>query len=182
MRRVSSFVFVSVFMLAWGPVHATVLVPADLKELSREAHLIARGRVTNTQSIWTGDWRSIETVVTLEIEAALKGAGQATVQFRVPGGQVGRYRRIFLGAPVFPVGQRVVVFLGRRGTDLPYVLGLSQGVFRVVSAADGWVVSPPALLSMGPLPQAITRGDPGRRVVPLEVFEQQVRTLARGPE
>jgi hypothetical protein len=169
-------------MLAPLPAQATVLVPADLTELSREAHVIARGRVTSTEAIWTGDWRSIETVVTLEIEAAIKGAVETTVRFRVPGGQVGRYRRVFLGAPVFPLGQRVVVFLGRRGSDLPYVLGLSQGVFRVVPAAEGWVVSPPALVSMGPLPQPITRGDPARRVVALEIFERQVRTLAGSPK
>jgi hypothetical protein len=177
MRLICSL-FVVVAVLARVPAQATVLVPADLAELSREAHLIARGKVTGAESIWTGDWRSIETIVTLEIEAAIKGATETTVRFRVPGGQVGRYRRVFLGAPALVPGQRIVVFLGRRGTDLPYVLGLSQGVFRVVPAADGWVVSPPAFLSMGQLPQAITRGDPARRTVPLEAFERQVRTLA----
>jgi hypothetical protein len=161
---------------------ATVLVPADLGELSREARLIARGRVVQTEGVWNGDWRSIETIVTLEIEAALKGVAGASVQFRVPGGRFGRYRRVFLGAPVFPVGQHVVVFLGGTGREPSHLLGLSQGVFRVVAADGGWVVTPPALVAPANLPQPILRGDPSRRVQTLEAFEQQVRALARSPE
>ena len=45
---------------------------------------------------------------------------------------MGRYRSIFVGAPEFAVDQRVVVFLGARGPSVPYVLGLSQGVYRIV--------------------------------------------------
>jgi hypothetical protein len=72
----------------------------------------------------------------------------------------------------------VVVFLARRGSDLPYVLGLSQGVFRLTPAAGGWVVSPSALLATGERPLAITRGDAARSTVPLDVFEQRVRALS----
>jgi hypothetical protein len=170
--------FLFATLLLPASLQATVLVPADLGELSRDAQLIARGRVTAIDPVWTGDWRSIETVVTLEVEAAIKGAAETMVRFRVPGGQVGRLRRVFLGAPVFEPGSRVVVFLGRHGGDLPHLLGLSQGVFRVVPEADGWVVSPPAIVAAGSLPQPITRGDRARRAVPLAVFEAQVRTLA----
>ena len=86
------------------------------------------------------DRREIETIVTLEPESWLKSSSSAdseTVRFRVPGGQVGRYRRIVLGAPVFAVGQRVVVFLGGRAPRLPHLVGLSQGVFRIARGAGG---------------------------------------------
>jgi hypothetical protein len=65
------------------------------------------------------------------------------------------------------------------------VLGLSQGVFRVVRAADnsGWFVTPPAILpgvagAAGP----IVRGDRSRRALPLADFEQRVRAFAGGPQ
>jgi hypothetical protein len=51
-------------------------------------------------------------------------------------------------------------------------------VFRLTPAADGWMVSPSALLAAGERPLAITRGDPARGAVPLDVFEQRVRALS----
>jgi hypothetical protein len=108
----------------------------------------------------------------------LKGAFGPVVQFRVPGGRLGRYRSILVGAPEFLLGQRVVVFLAARGPAVPFVLGLGQGVFRIVPGAGGWVVTPPAVLPAGGPVPGIVRGDPARRPLPLADFEQQVRVLA----
>ena len=107
---------------------ATVLVPADLSELAREAQVIARGRVVRVDARWTDDRRTIETIVSLETETYLKGQLGEMLQFRVPGGTLGRLRSIIVGAPQFAVGQRVVVFLGASGPRVPYILGLNQGV------------------------------------------------------
>ena len=76
---------------------ATVVVPADLGELSRDALAIARGRVVALDARWTDDRRRVETLVTLEAESYLKGALGPVVQFRVPGGRLGRYRSIRRG-------------------------------------------------------------------------------------
>jgi hypothetical protein len=158
---------------------ATTLVPASVGELARDAGAIVRGRVTDTTVQWTADRRSIETIVTMEAEASLKGSLGASVQFVVPGGALGRYRRIFVGAPEFSVGQRVVVFLGWRGPSFPYLLGLGQGVYRVEADRDrGWLVTPPAILSSPGGTIGIVRGDPARRPMPLVEFEQRVRELA----
>jgi len=168
------------------PARATVLIPADLAELSRDARAIARGRVAAVDSQWTEDRGTIETIVTLAVETYLKGALGPTLRFRVPGGELGRFRSIVVGAPAFAVDQRVVVFLGARGPSVPYVLGLSQGVFRVVRALDnsGWFVTPPPILpavagivAAGP----VVRGDPSRRALPLADFELRVRALAGAP-
>src|SRR5690349_3547540 len=86
---------------------ATVIVPADLGELSRDARAIARGRVVAVVPQWTDGRRTIETIVTLEAETYLKGQLGQTVQFRVPGGSLGRFHNIVVGAPLFAVGQRV---------------------------------------------------------------------------
>ena len=103
---------------------------------------------------------------------------RSALQFRVPGGQLGRYRSIVVGAPEFVVGQRVVVFLGARGPAVPFVLGLSQGVFRIVSSAGGWIVTPPPMLPAAGGRAGLVRGDPARRPLPLADFEQHVRALA----
>jgi hypothetical protein len=162
---------------AAAPASATVVIPADLGELSREALMIARGRVVALDARWTDDRRRVETLVTLEAESYLKGAFGPVLQFRIPGGRLGRYRSVLVGAPEFVVGQRVVVFLGARGPAVPFVLGLGQGVFRIVPDAGGWLVTPPILPAAG-RPAGLVRGDPARRPLPLADFERQVRALA----
>src|SRR5437867_1442588 len=146
----STFVLFTILVLA-VPLRATVVLPADLGELSRDARAIVRGRVAAVEARWGDDHRSIDTIVTLEVETYLKGAFGSTLLFRVPGGELGRFRSIVVGAPEFSVDDRVVVFLGARGPSVPYVLGLSQGVFRIVRALDnsGWLVTPPAILPAG---------------------------------
>ena len=166
-------------LVAFTSAQATTIVPADLGELSRDAVAIARGRVVDVRSQWTEDRGSVETIVTLEVETYLKGNLGATVRFKVPGGELGRYRTTFVGAPDFVVDQRVVVFLGAHGPTVPHIVGFNQGVFRITRSQDeaGWVVAPPPNVA-GPTTLRIVRGDATRRPVPLAEFEQQVRTLA----
>ena len=160
-----------------APARATVLVPASLEELTRDARVIARGQVVAVEGRWTDDRRTIETLVTLEAESYMKGQMGTIVQFRVPGGTLGRYRNIVIGAPQFSVGQRVVVFLGAIGPQVPFILGLNQGVYRVNVTDTGEVlVSPPPIMPgvTGP----VVRGSAAQRLAPLAAFEREVRTLA----
>jgi hypothetical protein len=168
-----------VVALLMAHADATTLIPAGLDELARDAGAILRGRITDTTVQLTEDRRSIETVVTMEIEASLKGSLGASVRFLVPGGSLGRYRHILVGAPEFSAGQRVVVFLGWRGPSYPYLLGLGQGVYRIDADRDrGWLVTPPPIVSTGNRPVDVVRGDPARRPMTLADFEQRVRALA----
>src|SRR5262245_1444293 len=106
MRRFMAVMLMLTSVAAARP-RATVVVAADLGELARDARAIPRGRVVAVEGRWTDDRRTIETLVTLEVDGYLKGSLGATLQFRVPGGELGRYRRIVVGAPEFSVGQHV---------------------------------------------------------------------------
>ncbi|HEX3702340.1 MAG TPA: hypothetical protein VHU82_03355 [Vicinamibacterales bacterium] len=165
--------------LGAATVRATVLVPADLGELSRSAVAIARGRVVSVEGQWTDDHRSIETIVSLQVDEYLKGSLGSALQFRVPGGMLGRYRSIFVGAPEFAVDQQVVVFLGAQGPSVPHVLGLSQGVFRIVpdASGSGWLVTPPVMMPVAAI-TTVQRGSLARRPIALSAFEARVRALA----
>src|SRR5829696_6563593 len=177
-RLLTSFVLL---LSCASTARATMLVPADLGELSREAHAIVRGRVASLEARWTDDRGTIETIVTLEVEGYIKGALGATLRFRTPGGDLGRYRSIIVGAPQFAVDEHVVVFLGVRGPTVPHVLGLSQGVFRLARGDDGgWMVTPPVAIAPTTAPLKVVRGDIARRALPLAEFEQRVHTLAAG--
>src|SRR3954468_3963799 len=183
MRDKRALVFLLLFVVSGVSSRATVLIPADLGELSRDALAIARGRVAALDSQWTEDHATIETIVTLEVEGYLKGSLGSTLRFRVPGGELGRFRSITVGAPEFAVDQHVIVFLGANGPSIPHVLGLNQGVFRMARSSDGtgWLVTSPVLAASPGGTVRLVRGDASRRAAGLGDFEQAVRTLAGGP-
>lgn len=158
------------------PISAMVVVPAEFSEMVTASELVVRGRVTDVRAQLVGDRRTIETVVTVTVLDTIKGQPGETVHFRVPGGQVGRYRRLMVGAPEFASGEEVVLFLKGRPPVVPFPFGLSQGVYRVVHDADGrtLVTPPPVTEAAG----RVVRGDPSRRPVELAVFTRNVRTIA----
>jgi hypothetical protein len=182
-RRLARVVAASVLscaVLVAGPAQAFVVLPADLDDLVRGARAIVYGRVTSVHAELAGDRRHIDTIVSLEASTYLKGDFGPQVTFRVPGGEMGRYRSVIVGAPTFAPGDEVVLFLGARGPSVPYVLGLSQGVFRVARderTGDRRVVPSP-FVGAGSEPQRVSRGDPARRPVPLPEFIALVRDLA----
>jgi len=178
-RRVLLINCLMVFFAAVS--HATVIVPADLGELARDAKAIARGRVSAVTGRWTDDRRTIETIVTLDVDRYLKGSLGSTIAFRIPGGSLGRYRRIVVGAPEFTIGDRVIVFLGANGPMVPFIVGFNQGVYRVLVAADGsgWLVTPPPNLPSATVSTPVVRGDPLRRPQRLAEFEQRVISLVK---
>src|SRR5262245_36659810 len=156
---------------------ATVFLSSDVGELSRDAVAIARGHVVAVEAQWKDGRRGIETLVTLETESYLKGNLGSVVQFRVPGGSLGRFRSIVVGAPQFAVGQRCFLFLASRGPTVPYVLGMSQGVFRLVQSSAGeWLLTPPPIMPAADGP--IVGGNLSAKPSPLGEFERQVRALA----
>jgi hypothetical protein len=158
---------------------ATVLIPADLSELSTEAIAIVHGRVVDVRAEWLEGRRAIETYVTVAAATYLKGDLGTTVTLRVPGGRMGAYRSLVVGAPIFEVGDEIVLFLGSRGPSVPYVLGLSQGVYRVRTdpASGRRTVIPPAFISPEVEPVRLVRGDPNRPAPTLERFAADVRAL-----
>lgn len=160
---------------------ATTLVPADLGQIAHESQVIVRGRVMAVDGQWTEDRKTIETLVTLQAERYLKGNLGSTFQFKVPGGDLGRYRRIVVGAPGFAIDEHVLVFLGTSGPMIPFIVGFNQGVFRVQRSADtgAWMVTPPALMPVT-VETAVKLGDGSRGPVSLESFESRVQALSAG--
>ena len=165
-------------------VRATVLVPAEFREIVNGSQVIAFGRIIDTAAdMGEGRARTV-TFVTMQVATYLKGGPGETIVFSVPGGHVGRYRDVTIGAPTFAVGDEAVVFLRTSGGDHPLVFGLNQGVFRVRVDArtQRRMVVPPALLARTASAETVTRGSATRQVVPLETFGAQVQAvLAESP-
>lgn len=174
--RMRRSLFAAVFcVLSLAVADATTVVPLSFEQLVNESAAVVYGRVTDVRPQWTDDRRFIESVVSIEILKGMKGGAHDTIAFTVPGGQVGRYRNIIPGAPVFTPGDLAVFFLTTRGPRLPVTTGLTQGVYRVQrGAATGDLLVVPPPLDAGP----VVRGDVRRKPVSLSVFEGSVRAVA----
>jgi hypothetical protein len=155
---------------------ATVLLPADFTTVVTESEVIVHGRVTGVTSMLAGPRRTIESLVTLEVIDGLKGVSTRALTFRVPNGQVGRYRRILVGAPEFTEGDEVFVFLEGRAPAVPTLFGLSQGVYRVARAGGRTVVAAP-VMARGAVAERVVRGDPARAPIDVELFAREVRSV-----
>jgi hypothetical protein len=169
-------------VLCGHPLRATTYAPADFSELVLAARAIAHGRIIEVRPQLADGRRRVETLVTMQVATYLKGSLGQTVVFRVPGGQVGRYRTIVLDAPDFAAGDEVVLLLGARGPSVPYVLGLSQGVYRISGdpVSGERRVTPAPVQGEGTEWKRIVRGDPARRPMPLTDFARRVRSILGG--
>jgi hypothetical protein len=170
-------------LIAPATAQATTFAAVEFTQLVLEANAIAHGRVVARRAQWApGTRREIETIVTLHVSEWLKGGPGDTVEIRVPGGEVGAYRSVFVGAPVFREGDEVVLMLRGMPPALPHVLGLSQGAFRVTSVAgsETRVVTPPLVMAQDPAARVV-RGDPTRRPISVEAFGEEVRRILASP-
>ena len=179
MGRVIPFV---VCLLSAPGIGATVLVPAEFREIVAGSETIAYTRVVDVRPEWAEGRRQINTIVTAEVISSYKGEALRSVSFRVPGGQIGRYRSITIGAPIFRPGDEAVLFL-QSAEGVPHVFGLNQGVFRVrIDPRSGRrIVIRPALMASSDAPERVVRGAPSRRAVELDAFGAQVRAAMSSP-
>lgn len=175
MSRVLPFV---VCLLGASALEATVLVPAEFREIVAGSEVIAHARVIDTHAEWIDGRRQIETNVTAEVLSSYKGEVARTLSFKVPGGQIGRYRSVMIGAPQFRPGDEAVLFLDSRDDSVLRVFGLNQGVFRVRQDPQTGrrIVIRPILTAAGEAAERVVRGSRARRPLELEAFGAQVRT------
>ena len=174
MRR---FMLMLAVMVWTSTLHATVLLPAEFHEIVTGSQIIVYGRVAAVHAEWADGRRRIDTIVSVQAGTYLKGGPGSVVTFRVPGGQIGRYRNVVVGAPQFQPGDEAVLFLSASGPSVAHIFGLSQGVFRVRvdSRTGARLVVPPVLMAEADATQAVTRGDAARRQLSLDDFAATVR-------
>jgi hypothetical protein len=158
-----------------SPVRAMVVMPAEFTEMVAASQTIVHGRVVDVRSYETAGRRTIESLVTVQVVEAIKGTPGSTAYFRLPGGQVGRYRRVMVGAPQCARGDEVVLFLKGSAPAVPMPFGLTQGFYRVNRDARGQAIVVP-MVNLGA--DRVVRGDPSRRPLELAAFTNLVRTIA----
>jgi len=159
------------------PAPALTVLPATFDELVRESVAVVHGRVREVQGRWTADRRTIESVITLDVYDAFKGADTAAATFVVPGGEAGGRILVMPGAPTFRAGDEVVVFLRGRAPSKPQPVGLSLGVYRVAHPVGGAAMVVPSPVHGAAVPTTIVRGTSARKVTPLATLAADVRAV-----
>lgn len=159
--------------LAVAPLFATSTIPTDLADVVSSATLIVRGRVVDTRSFADTANGPVMTAVTVAVDDVLKGSADASVTFRVHGGEIGRYRYTVIGSPTFAIGDQAYFFLKRSAAGSLWPVGMSAGVYRVTSTVNAPIVAGVTATAGA----SVQRGDVRRKPMAPGEFTSLVRML-----
>ena len=182
MRRTCLIVTIVVGLgLAADSLLASTFLSAEFKEVVSAASTIVRGRVNDVRAYRSASGE-VESAVTIAVEATLKGSPGSFVSMRLPGGTIGQYRTVMMGAPVMQVGERAVFFLKSAPDSSLWPVGLAQGIYRVSLSAGPAGALPMVYAPVLPgvttnATGTVVRGDARRKTLPVTEFESLVRLL-----
>jgi hypothetical protein len=157
---------------------ATVTVGADFRQIVAESTLIVRGHVTDLRTAAPAGG-PVETVATVAVDATIKGTADVFISIRVPGGDVGRYRVVAVGAPHFVTGEVAEFFLKTGRDNILRPVGLSLGVYPVAldPQSGQTAITPPLAIGLTASAGPVVHGDPTRRLMTISEFESLVRAV-----
>ena len=131
----------SLALLLCTPAHGLSVVARSFDELVQRADLVLVGTVSEVHSEFADnglDQNTIFSYVNFSDLQVVKGqVNSEPYVLRVPGGVVGRFAQDYPGIPAFQTGQRYLVFIRGNQHDFFPVVGISQGVFRILNNAQG---------------------------------------------
>jgi len=128
MRRLSILGTLAAFTLF---LSASTLRQLSLNDMILGSTAIVRATVQPGTASFRGSM--IFTHYTVQVEETYKGTAAAQIDIGVPGGVVNGAIQRFAGTPTFASGQDYVLFLWTSKTGLTQVIGLSQGLFSIIS-------------------------------------------------
>ncbi len=100
----------AMFLMA-ASAYATTVQRLGLEDLTKKAHDIVVGRVTNSRTYWSSNRKLIFTSYTLQVDESIKGQAARSVEITTIGGKIGDVELHVSGMPSFQAGESAVVFL-----------------------------------------------------------------------
>ncbi len=128
MRRL---IILGVLSALTASLPGSTLRQLSLDDMILQSTLIVRGNVQPGTAVFHGSM--IFTHYTVQVTETYKGRAPSQFDIGVPGGIVHGVIQRFAGAPLFSTSQDYVLFLWTSKTGLTQVIGLSQGLFSVIS-------------------------------------------------
>ena len=158
---------------------AATLQRLSLDDMIVKSTAIVYGRVTGSSAAVAG--RMIYTHYTVQVNETLKGSAAGTLDVVVPGGFARGFQQIFPGAPTLSTSQNYVLFLWTGPSGLTQIIGLSQGLFSVVSEQNGQMMATRAPSHELMLDRTGKRVQDEMLQMPLATLKSRVRlTLSSG--
>jgi hypothetical protein len=129
--------FIAGLVSALATLPGSTLRQLSLNELVVQSTMIVRGKAQATSAMNRGSL--IFTHYTVQVSETYKGSAQpgSQIDIGVPGGTLNGAVQRFAGAPTLSPTQDYVLFLWTSKTGLTQVIGLSQGLFSVISISGG---------------------------------------------
>jgi hypothetical protein len=120
-----------------GLATATTLQLLSTDVMIRQSTAIVRVKVTGSAPVLRG--RDIYTQYQFTVLETLKAAsgGATSSAVSIPGGAIQGIRQMVAGAPALTSGQEYVIFLWTSKSGLTEIIGLSQGLFKVMQDSSG---------------------------------------------
>ena len=128
---------VVLIVLSVGVASATLIQRMSLEELVDEAQSVVHGSVAKKWSAWDDKQQVIWTHYEITVADSLKGAREGKIVVSEPGGTVGDAAMQVAGAPVYEVGEEVVLFTAPTPIGYARTCGWTQGKFHVEKSAGG---------------------------------------------
>jgi len=135
--RTGALILLLVMGLGIGQALALTLGLTSVQELAIESELIVTGRIASVEYVWEDEThRTINTLLTVEVDQYVKGTGNATVVVRQLGGHIGDFGDEIPGVPAFDAGEEMVFFLVKFNGEY-WIHSMALGAFRVSTEETG---------------------------------------------
>jgi len=118
--------------------HATTLQKLALADMIAHSTAIVRATVTGSYTTQRG--ADIYTHYQFQVTETLKAGPVQIADVAVPGGEWKGVRQLAAGSPELKAGQDYVIFLWTGRSGMTQVIGLSQGLFRVMQNENNQAV------------------------------------------
>jgi hypothetical protein len=157
-------------------LRATSIVPMTVEQLTAAAQMVVEGRALEQWSQWDTSEHLIYTYTRFSVTNRLKGGAPQAIVVRQMGGTAGGYTQIVSGVRHWQPGDEAVLFLrpSVANDGSLAVVGLMQGNFRVIRAADGSATAGNGVPSVSILKEGAAATFSGSHM-PLSELEQRVR-------
>jgi len=128
-----------------APLPGSTLLQLSLNDMITKSTAIVHGTVEPTYSDVRGS--VIYSHYQVQVTKSYKGAAVGTLDLAVPGGMLNGARQFVAGAPGLQAGQDYFLFLWTSKSGLTQIIGLSQGLFQVISNSSGQLIVSRAAVS-----------------------------------
>ena len=142
MNRIRILAAFSVWLIVLPALHATMVVPISVEELTRRASDVVEVTAVTSWSSWNPQHTLIYTYTQVQVTQNLKGSSR-TITVKQLGGTVGGVTQKVAGVRQFQTGERALLFLrlSDAGDGTRVVVGLMQGNFRIARSSTGEMVA-----------------------------------------